>query len=134
MMAMCDASHVSLNADVPNEHAGCGLSVIAAPVPQVEVPEAIRRRQATQTIATAPEPVGWLVRTEWSAQLRTIPRDHLSVGSESQVSSSVQQGQQQAWFADPRKGTVMSFAETQQQFPHLQMVSSMGDQNIDFWA
>lgn len=94
----------------------------AAPVPQVEVPEAIRRRQGTQTIATAPEPVNWLVRTEWPAQLSSAEQQGSSTDVAGQDSSRLSPKQQQAWFADPRRGIVMSLAETQQQFPHLQMV------------
>ena len=76
-----------------------------------------------QTIATAPEPVNWLVRTEWPAQLSHMHQQHLSNNQNAQDSNRVDSGQQHAWFADPRKGTVMSYAETQQLFPHLQMVS-----------
>lgn len=94
----------------------------AAPAPQVEVPDAIRRRQATQTIATAPEPINWLVRTEWSAQLSSTTLQQPSSNLAPQDSSNQAQLQDQAWFADPRKGIVMSAAGVQQSLPHLQLV------------
>lgn len=101
---------------------GDRLHADAAPAPQVEVPEAIRRRQATQTIATAPEPINWLVRTEWSAQLSSTTLQQPSRNLDPQDSSNQAQLQDQAWFADPRKGSVMSAADVQQSLPHLQMV------------
>lgn len=94
--------------------------MFAVPVPEVAIPDNIRRRQATQTIATAPEPSAWLLRTEWPAQLaadgqqqRSAPLPH--------ESSSIQ-----PCFVDPMKGSVMSQADCQERYPHMKMVSPFG--------
>ena len=108
----------------------------AALHPEVAMPEHIRRRQATQTIATAPEPCAWLVRTEWPAQLAAQQHqaqaqapskaqgqghDALAqAGEHADADNAAVQGQ--PWFADPLKGRLMSLADCQKQYPHMQLV------------
>lgn len=111
-----------------------GSSVVAAPVAQVEVPETIRKRQAMQTIAGAPEPVNWVVRTEWPAQVQHNRMQQAALHATQAPlpeSGALQQlEQQQCCFADPRRGTVMSYAECQQAFPHLQMVREASNRDL----
>jgi len=103
-----------------------GVLLAAAPVPELAIPDNIRHRQATQTIATAPEPNAWLVRTEWPAQMAAlqhgakhpeqqtpVPRDMHATNAE----------ELQPCFADPVKGSVMSLADCQAKYPHMQLVS-----------
>ena len=94
------------------------------------MPENIRRRQATQTIATAPEPNAWLVRTEWPAHLAAQQHRHNEQGRARPVpkSSTAAEaaGDLQPWFADPVKGSVMSLADCQAKYPHMDLVGHMG--------
>ena len=90
-------------------------------MPEVAIPENIRRRQATQTIATAPEPNGWLVRTEWPAYWaaqngQTVQPAHRTLSVHTSVN------EMQPCFVDPVKGLVMTLAECQQKYPHMQLV------------
>ncbi|DBB12185.1 hypothetical protein WJX82_000627 [Trebouxia sp. C0006] len=102
------------------------LPILEAPVPELAIPENIRHRQATQTIATAPEPNAWLVRTEWPAQMAAlqhgakhpeqqtpVPRDMHATNAE----------ELQPCFADPVKGSVMSLADCQAKYPHMQLAA-----------
>ncbi len=103
-----------------------GALLPAAPVTEVAIPDNIRHRQATQTIATAPEPNAWLVRTEWPAQMAVL--QHGAKHLEHQIpeprdTTSTDAEKLQPWFADPVKGSVMSLADCQAKYPHMQLVS-----------
>ncbi len=87
----------------------------AAPVP--EVAANIKRRQATQTIATAPEPSAWLLRTEWPAQLAA------DACQDPTIQLSHADRTLQPCFVNPLKASVMSQEECQKQHPHMRMVS-----------
>lgn len=91
--------------------------VSAAPVPEVVTPANIKRRQATQTKATAPEPAAWLLRTEWPAQLAADACQDPTLqlpGADSSLPPC---------FVNPLKASVMSQEECQKQNPHMRMVS-----------
>ena len=103
-----------------------GAMLAAAPVPEVAIPDNIRHRQATQTIATAPEPNAWLVRTEWPAQMAALQHgvkhlEHHTPVPRTTTSTNVKE--LQPCFADPVKGSVMSLADCQATYPHMQLVS-----------
>jgi hypothetical protein len=103
-----------------------GALLAAAPVPEVAIPDNIRHRQATQTIATAPEPNAWLVRTEWPAQMAALQHgakhlEHQILVPTDFTSSDAEE--LQPCFADPVKGSVMSLADCQAKYPHMQLVS-----------
>lgn len=93
------------------------VHVSAAPVPEVAIPANIRRRQATQTIATAPEPAAWLLRTEWPAQFAIDACQDPALQLPDANSSL------QPCFVNPLKASVMSQEECQKQNPHMRMVS-----------
>ena len=95
----------------------------AAPVPEVAIPDNIRHRQATQTIATAPEPNAWLVRTEWPAQMAVLQHGVKHPDHQSLVPRNTTAEELQPCFADPMKGSVMSLADCQAKYPHMQLVS-----------
>ena len=83
------------------------------------MPDNIKRRQATQTIATAPEPSAWLLRTEWPAQLAADAHQDCTVhphGGDSTLQSP-------PWFVNPMKATVMSQEDCQTLYPHMKLVS-----------
>lgn len=103
-----------------------GALLPAAPVPEVAIPDNIRHRQATQTIATAPEPNAWLVRTEWPAQMAALQPGAKHVEHQTPVPrdvASTHAEKLQPCFADPVKGSVMSLADCQAKYPHMQLVS-----------
>lgn len=95
------------------------ICLSTVPVPEVAVPDNIRRRQATQTIATAPEPSAWLLRTEWPAQLAACSHQDGNVQFQGAYSSL----QSPTLFVNPMKATVMVQEECQKQYPHMKMVS-----------
>lgn len=103
-----------------------GALLAAAPVPEVAIPDNIRHRQATQTFATAPEPNAWLVRTEWPAQMAALqpgakhPEHQTLVPRDVNLTNAQEL---QPCFADPVKGSVMSLADCQAKYPHMQLVS-----------
>ncbi len=93
---------------------------------QVAIPDNIRHRQATQTIATAPEPNAWLVRTEWPAQVAALQHGAKNLEHQFPVPrniTSTDAEKLQPCFADPVKGLVMSLADCQAKYPHMQLVS-----------
>ncbi len=97
-------------------------------MPEVAIPDNVRHRQATQTIATAPEPNAWLVRTEWSAQMAPLQQGAKHLEQQAPVpmvpdNNSTNAEELQPCFADPVKGSVMSLADCQAKYPHMQLVS-----------
>ncbi|KAL3151872.1 hypothetical protein ABBQ38_012834 [Trebouxia sp. C0009 RCD-2024] len=99
-------------------HLGIPMSMVPipeAPVPEVVTPANIKRRQATQTKATAPEPAAWLLRTEWPAQLAADACQDPTLqlpGADSSLPPC---------FVNPLKASVMSQEECQKQNPHMRM-------------